>query len=130
MDGDDRVAAIVLAAEHLLDLGRLHLALQLVEPAREVGFDRLALLQPLGQHGQVLAALLQGIAQSDVFFQAPAPLQQLLGFGLVRPEVRFTDARFDAADLVVESCNLKDNSACPRTSSSDPDTAASDRHEQ
>jgi hypothetical protein len=91
----------VLAAEHLLDLRRFDFALQLVDAAREVGIDRLARLQPFGQHGEVLGASLQGVAQRDVLFEPAAALQQLLRFGLILPEVRFADARFDLADLVV-----------------------------
>jgi hypothetical protein len=128
MDGDDGVAAIVLAAEHLLDLGRLDFGLQFVEAAGEVAIDRFALLDPFGEHGEVVAALLQGIAQGDVLFEAAAALQQLLRFGLVRPEVGLADARFDLPYLLVQSCCLKDSSACRRTVSSGPGTAASDRH--
>jgi hypothetical protein len=120
----------VLAAEHLLDLGRLDFALQIVESAGEVRLDRLALLEPFGQDREILAALFQGVAEGDVLFQPAATLEQLLGLGLIRPEVRLRDTRFDASDFVIQSCGLKDNSACRRTASSGPDTVASDRHGQ
>ena len=47
MDTDDRVRSIVFAAEHLLGFGRLHFALQLVEPALEVGADVFPAVRPI-----------------------------------------------------------------------------------
>jgi hypothetical protein len=91
----------VLAAEHLLDFGGFDLALEIVEAAAEVGFDRFALLQPFGQHGEVFVPLLQRVAQGDVLLQAAAALQELLGVGLIRPEVGIGDALFDFRGFVV-----------------------------
>ena len=46
MDRDDRVLAIVLAAEHLLDLAGLHFLVERVERLRELGVDRLRRRRP------------------------------------------------------------------------------------
>ena len=47
MDGDDRVLAIVLAAEHLLDLAGLHFLIERVERLAEFGVDRLRRPRPI-----------------------------------------------------------------------------------
>ena len=59
MDGDDRVLAIVLAAEHLLDLAGLHFLVERLERLRELGVHRLAGLGPFDQHGEIVALLLE-----------------------------------------------------------------------
>ena len=50
VDGDDRVLAIVLAAEHLLDLAGLHFLIERLERLREFGVDWLARLGPFDEH--------------------------------------------------------------------------------
>ncbi len=59
MNRDDGVLAIVLAAEHLLDLAGLHFLVERVERLRELGVDRLARLGPFDEHGEVVALLLE-----------------------------------------------------------------------
>ena len=59
MDGDDGVLAIVLAAEHLLDLAGLDLGVEHVQRLRELGVDGFASLRPLDQNGQIVAAFFQ-----------------------------------------------------------------------
>ena len=57
MDGDDRVLAIVLAAEHLLGLAGLDFALdRSSSAAREIVVDRLARLGPFDEHGEIVGA--------------------------------------------------------------------------
>jgi hypothetical protein len=51
---DDRVLAVVFAAEHLLDLASLDLFQELVETAIEIVEHRLPCLRPLGKDGQVV----------------------------------------------------------------------------
>ena len=63
MDGDDRVLAIVLAAEHLLGLAGVDFRRQIVEAAREIVGDRLARLRPLDQHAEILGAASQRLAE-------------------------------------------------------------------
>ena len=65
---------IVLAAEQLLGLRRLHLARQRFEPVPQVPLDVLALLRPLDEHRQVLLALPQRVHHLDFLFEAAAAL--------------------------------------------------------
>ena len=51
--------AIVLAAEHLLDLAGLDLLVERVEARREFGVHRLARLGPFDEHAEVVALLLE-----------------------------------------------------------------------
>ena len=117
MDGDDRVAGVVLAAEHLLDLAGLDLTLQLVEPAGELGFDGFALLQPVGQHLQVVGTTAQRGDEGDILLEPPPALHHLLRLGLVLPEVGLADARFDPGQFFRGACGVKDNSASQPTAS-------------
>ena len=114
MDGDDGVGAIVLAAEHLLGLGRVDFLLELVEAALEVGADVLPRIRPFDQHAEVVGAPPERLPQRLVFLQAPAALHHLLRFGLVAPEIRFADALLDAGQLFVEAGTLKDASGVPQ----------------
>ena len=96
MDGEDRVLAIVLAAEHLPDLAGLHLLLERIEGLAEFGVDRFAGLRPLDEHGEIVALLLERCHQIVVLLEAPAALQDLLRFGLIFPEIRRGGARLEA----------------------------------
>ena len=84
---DDRVLAIVLAAEHLLDLAGLHFLLERVERLTELGVDRLARLGPFDEHGEIVALLLERRHQLVVLLQATAALQDLLRVRLIFPEI-------------------------------------------
>ncbi len=108
---DDRVLAIVLAAEHLLGLAGVDLRGELVEPAGEVVGDRLARFGPFDEHGEVVGAAPQRFAEIAVLFEAAAALQQLLGGRLILPEVRIGDALFDRCEFVGGTCGVKDSSA-------------------
>ena len=111
MDRDDRVLGVVLAAEHLLDLAGLDLALQVVEPAREVAADVFAGVEPLAQHAQVVGAPPQRLQERDVFIEAPASLQHLLRLGLVVPEVGRAGLRLETREFLLGACSVKDTSA-------------------
>ena len=56
MDRDDRVLAIVLAAEHLLGLAGVDLCRELVERPAEIVGDRLPGFGPLDEHGEIVDA--------------------------------------------------------------------------
>jgi hypothetical protein len=114
MDGHHGVAAVVLAAEHLLDLAGLDLGLELVEPAREIVIHRLAGLDPLGQHLEILGPPRQRRAERDVVLETAPALLDLLGFSLVLPEIGFGYASFELRELIGGTCNVKDSSAAPR----------------
>ena len=101
MDRDDRVLAIVLAAEHLLDLAGLHFLIERVE--------RLA---NSASTGSPASAHSTSTARSSLFFRSdvdqiaillepPAALQDLLRFGLVLPEIGRGGARLEAGQFFV-----------------------------
>ena len=56
MNRHDGVPAVVLAAEHLLDLAGLHFLIERVDGLRELGVDRFARGRPLDEHAEVVAA--------------------------------------------------------------------------
>ena len=101
MDRHDRVLAIVLAAEHLLDLAGLHFLIERVERLGELGVDRLARLRPFDQHGEIVALLLERHDEIAILLEPPAALQHLLRFGLIFPEIGRGGARLEAGQLFV-----------------------------
>jgi hypothetical protein len=111
MDGDDGVLAIVLATQHLLDLGRLHLLVERVERLAELRVDRLACLDPFGQHAEIVALLPQRGEQIAVLLQAPAALEDLLRFGLIFPEVRVSGPGLELGQFGIGAGGFKDSSA-------------------
>jgi hypothetical protein len=113
VDGDDRVGAIVLAAQHLLGLGGLDLALELVEPARQVGGDVLPSRAPLHEHRQVVGTALERGEQGEIVLDTAAALHDFLRLGLVAPEVCGGCGLLYLCELVIEPCTLKDASAVP-----------------
>jgi hypothetical protein len=82
----------VFPAEHLLRFAGIHLRRQLVESAGEVLQYRLPRFEPLDEDREILDAAPQRCRQVAIVFEAPAPLQQLLGPSLVLPEIRIRDA--------------------------------------
>jgi hypothetical protein len=110
MNRDDGVLAIVLAAEHLLDLAGLNLLIEDIERLRELGVDRLARLGPFDQHRQIVTLFPEREHQRPVLFEATPALQHPLRFGLVFPEVGCRRPRFEAAQFFVGFGTLKDNS--------------------
>ena len=113
MDGDDRVLAIVLAAEHLLGLASVDLCREVVERAAEILSNRLSGFGPFDEDRQVVDLALQRFAERAVVLQTPAALEQLLCCSLVLPEVRGSNAFFDLGEFVGGSCGVKDSSAGP-----------------
>jgi hypothetical protein len=105
----------VLAAEHLLDLGRLHLAGERVEALRELSRHVFAGAGPFDQHGQIVDPALQRRDELAIVFEAAAALQGLLRLGLILPEIGLGDAGFEPAQLFVRSGSLKDSSASLRS---------------
>jgi hypothetical protein len=122
MDGDDGVLAIVLAAEHLLDFTGVHHSRKLLETGGEIGKHVLALPRPFHQHAHVLGALGERGDEVDLFLDAAAPLKDLLGLGLVVPEIRSGRAGFYAGQFFCGVRGLKDNSGDRTRASPDLDT--------
>jgi hypothetical protein len=127
MDGDDRVLAIVLAAEHFLDLAGLHLQIEAFERLRELGIHRLARLGPLDEDGEVVALFLEGQDEIAILLEPAAALQDFLRFGLIFPEVWRGGARLEAVQFFVGAGDLKDSSADRQRVCSDPRNGASTR---
>jgi hypothetical protein len=86
----------VLAAEHFLDLARLHFLVERFERLRELGIHRLAGFGPFDQDGQVVAPFLERCHQLVILLEPSAALEHLLGFGLVFPEIWRGGARGEA----------------------------------
>jgi hypothetical protein len=110
----------VLAAEHLLDLAAFDEPGELLHPWRELGSDILALLGPVDEHSEIVAFGFQRRNQLDFFFDAAAPLQDFLCFGLVIPEVGGRGAGFYLGELFCRASGLKDNSGDLRRASRGP----------
>jgi hypothetical protein len=111
MDRDDGVPAIVLAAEHLLDLTGLHFLIERFERLSELGVDRLTRVRPFDQHREVVALLPERQHEIAILLDPAAPLQDLLRFGLVLPEIRSGGKRLEARQFLVRSSGFKDSSA-------------------
>jgi hypothetical protein len=84
----------VLTAQHLLGVRGVDLVLERVEGVGEIGGNVFSPLCPLEQHPDVVDLLRQAVAELDVFGEAALPLQCLLRFGLVVPEIRSGDLLF------------------------------------
>ncbi len=86
----DRVLAVVLAAEHLLDLAGLHFLVERVDGLRELGVDRFARRGPLDEDAEVVALLLERRHELAVLFEPAAALQDASGLrpGLSRNRAR------------------------------------------
>jgi hypothetical protein len=111
MDGDDRIGAIVLAAEHLARFSPFDLLLELVERAREVEGHVFARTGPFDQDADVAGAPRERFEQRPIFLEPPAALHDLLRLGLVAPEIGSSRARLYFGELFVEVGALKDASA-------------------
>jgi hypothetical protein len=123
MDGEDRVAPVVLAAEHLAGLGRLDVAGERLESRQQLRLHRLARLRPLDEHAEIVGPALERVAEAQLLLEPAAALQQLLRLALVLPEVGLGDPRLDARELGAVARGVKDSSADRRIASRDPGTA-------
>jgi hypothetical protein len=110
MNREDRVLAIVLAAEHLLDLTRLDLGGEIGQPLFELVANRFATLSPFDENGQIVRPALERQAEIAILFETAAPLEELLRGGLVFPEVWFADLCLYGCQLGFELGGVKDNS--------------------
>jgi len=115
----------VLAAEHFLDLCRLHFAIEGIERLREFRIDRLAGLGPLDQDGQVVTLFLEREHQVAVLLETPPALQDFLRFELVFPEIGRGGARLEAGQFVGWMRSFKDSSADRSRGGSNPRSGAS-----
>ena len=121
----DRIARVVLAPEHLLNLARVDLRLQLIEPGSQIIRHTLALVGPLDEHVEVLGPSTQGFGKVVVFLQTAAALENLLCRGLIAPEGRSGSLLLEARDLGLYTCSVKDNPAGPLPAWLGPDIVES-----
>ena len=96
MDREDGVLAIVLATEHFLDLAGLHFLIERIKGLAELSVDGFSSLRPFDEHRQIVALLFQRSNEIELLLQPATALQNLLGFGLVFPEIRRGGARLEA----------------------------------
>jgi hypothetical protein len=85
----------VLAAEHLLGLGGLHLLLERVERPGEIARHVLAGLRPFEEHAEVVDLPGQAVAQLEILGEPALPLEGLLRLGLMVPEGGGGDLLFE-----------------------------------
>jgi hypothetical protein len=85
----------MLASQHLLGFGGLHLGGERIERAREIRGDVLSALGPLNQDAEIVDFLGEAVAQLEVFSKTTLALQGLLGLGLVVPEFWSGDLLFE-----------------------------------
>jgi hypothetical protein len=76
----------MLAPEHFLGFGGVHLFFERIERLGQVGGDVLPALRPFEQHANVVDLLREAVAKLDVFSEAALTLQRFLRLGLVIPE--------------------------------------------
>jgi hypothetical protein len=85
----------MLASQHLLGLGGVHLGVERIQRTRQVRGDVLSSLSPLDQDAEIVNFLGEAVAQLEVFRQPALALQGLLRLGLVVPELRGRDLLFE-----------------------------------
>ena len=95
MDRDNRVRCVVLAAKHLLGFGGIELLFERVQRRLEVGGDVFASAGPFEQDTDIVDTFVEAVAQLEILRQPALPLQSLLRFRLVVPEVRGGDFCFE-----------------------------------
>jgi len=115
VDRDDRVLAIVLAAEHLFDFAVLDQARELLDARRQLTTHVLTLAGPVDEHTQVVRLRFQGGNQLDFFLNPPAALENFLRLDLVIPEIGRGCAGFYLRELVTRASSFKDSSADRRS---------------
>ena len=95
MDRDNRIGGVVLAAKHLLGFGGIELRFERVQRRLEVGGDVLAAGGPFEENADIVNALVETVAQLEILREPALPLQGLLRFRLVVPEIRRGDLCFE-----------------------------------
>jgi hypothetical protein len=101
----------VLAAEHRLDLGGIHLGFESVQRPRQIGGNALTLFRPLEQDAEVIELPLDRPAELDLVGENAPASEDLLRLALVLPEIRGREARFDGAQFAGRVRGVKESSA-------------------
>jgi len=111
MNRQDRILAIVLAAEHLADLPAVDQSGELLHSAGQLGADVLSLSRPFDEDGKIVGLSPEGIDQLDFLFEPAAALENSLRFGLIAPEIGSRGLNFYLSELLGRMCGVKDSSA-------------------
>ena len=101
MDRQNRVLAVVLAAEHLLDLAGLHFLIEHIERFGEFRVNGLARFRPFDEDGEIVGPLLQRAYEVLLLLETPPALQDTLGLGLVLPEIGRGGPRLETTQFFV-----------------------------
>jgi hypothetical protein len=117
----------MLATEHLLDLGGLHLLIEAVERLAELRVYGFACLGPFDEDGEIIAFLAKRLNQIAVLFEPSPPLEHFLRFGLVLPEIGVGSACLEPGQFFVGAGRFKDSSEDRQRVSSAPRSDASIR---
>jgi hypothetical protein len=107
---DDGVLAIVLAAEHLLDLAAFDEAGKLLDARGELRGDIFALARPVDEHTKVVCLGSERRDQLDLFLDSTAALKDFLRLDLVGPEIGRGCAGFYLCEFITRASGFKDNS--------------------
>src|SRR5688572_14275932 len=130
MNRDDGVLAIVLAAEHLLDLAAFDEAGQLLDARGQLRRDIFSLTRPVDEHVEIVCSGCERRDQLDLFLDSPAALKDFLRLDLVVPEIGCRCAGFYLCELITRASGLKDNSGGRRRASRGPGTGGSNHRER
>jgi len=101
----------VLAAEHLFDFAGLHFLIERVKSLDEIRVDVLAGLRPFDEYAEIVTLFPERADQLTILLKAAAPLQDLLRFALILPEIGRGGFRFELIQFLFGAGGLKDSSA-------------------
>src|SRR5580700_10578905 len=122
MNRDDGVLAVEIARQRRPDLGGIEVARELAEATRQVGPDVLALTRPVDEDAEIVGLPPKRFRERAIGLEPPPALQDLLGVGLVLPEVGCGGLRLEFGQLAIESGFVKAPSAHRRRGPRDPRT--------
>jgi len=111
VNGDDRVLAVELAAEHRADFGRLDVAAIGLDTPLEIGEHILALLRPIDENLQVLGLAAERFGEGEIVLETAPPLLCFLGVRGILPEVRSRSGGLDLGQFALDSGFVKAPSA-------------------
>ncbi len=109
MDREDRVAGVVLAGEHQIELGLLEGLGEVLDGTAEILLHRLPLACQFGADLRLLDLLLEGLVGLDGLGQARPLPEDLLGARLVFVEVRVGGLLIQFLEAALGAGQLKDD---------------------
>jgi hypothetical protein len=116
VDRQDGVDAVVLATQHLLELGALDHGLEPREAGLQVLVHVLAGGAPLEEHAGVVLLAPEPLQEVEVALDALAALEDLLRGVLPGPEIGGRHLPLEPGELALQAAFVKDSRGCPRPS--------------